>query len=73
MKSMAEALDMECPWLRPHRRSHGCVECCSLTAAVYWGDGCSDCKPDLELDDAGQSAEDARTDAAIDRWKDERP
>ena len=70
MKSMAEALDMERPWLRPHRRSHGCVECCSLTAAVYWGDGCSDCVPSLGLEDTVDAP---RTDAAIDRWKDERP
>ena len=69
MKSMADAMAMDRPWLRPHRRTHGCVECSSTTAAVYWGDGCSDCKPQLDLEDI----EDARTDAAIDRWKDEQP
>ncbi len=49
-----------------HRRS-GWVECRSRTAQVYWGDGCSDCRPELDLSEQHVAN---RADLAVRAWKD---
>jgi hypothetical protein len=55
--------------IRAMQRRRGCEngECRSRTAMVYWGDGCSDCRPNLDLSE--QHVANA-TDLAVRRWKD---